>query len=304
MALTQRTLEVSVQLANDPKTNQPNSFAGTGANTVTLTGRRVSVRIQNSGTPALGHAQVDVFGMTEDMMNQLATLGLAFNIMPKNTLTITAGDDQGNKTAVFSGTIFSAFADYGGAPDVPFKFECLAGLWNAVQPTKPSSFPQATDVATVMQGFASQANLTFENNGVKVTLPPSYFSGNLRQQIVAARDAAGIEAEIIGTVLAIWPRGGSRDTPNPPLVARPPDGQMIGYPSFTNQGIIVRNVFDPRITFGSKIKVRSDVKVVNDVSIWAINKMDLALDANVPGGQWMQTIYAYNPGYAKPLPPP
>ena len=52
MSFVQRLIEVSVKLAGDPTTNQPATFAESGTDTVTLSGSRTSVRIQNSGAPA------------------------------------------------------------------------------------------------------------------------------------------------------------------------------------------------------------------------------------------------------------
>lgn len=301
MSFVQRRIDVSVKLATNSQTNQPTTFDESGTDTVKLSGARTLVRIQNSGAPAGGSAQVDIFGMTPSLMNQLATLGLVFNLVPRNTLTILAGDDEMGMTPVFSGTIVAGYGDYNSAPDVPFHFECNAGVADSTANAPPSSFPQATSVADIMSGFARQMGLSFENNNINITLPPSYFSGNVLTQMRACADHANINAEVIGTTLAIWAKGGTRSGGPIPLVS--PDTGMIGYPAYTQQGIIVKTLFNPQISFGGLIKVQSSLKPVNDVGQWGVYKLDLALDAMAPRGQWMMTCYCYNPKYPKPIPP-
>ncbi len=251
-------------------------------------------------------------------MNQLATLGLVFNIVPKNVLTLTAGDATTGMSTVYQGTIFAAYGDYSSQPDVPFIFECIASGAEAVGLTAPSSFPGTSDVATIMAGLARQMNLTFENNNVSVKLQNVYLAGSIKSQIDQLANMAGISCGIINQTLAIWPKGGNRTaTGNIPVISAPP-GTMIGYPAFTQQGIIVKTLFNPQITFGSLIKIESSLlagiaqaqqgKSTNSNSTfpsqWAINKIDHSLDSLVPKGDWMSTIYAYNPGYAKGIIPP
>jgi hypothetical protein len=169
----------------------------------------------------------------------------------------------------------------------------------------------------MMSGFARQMNLGFENNNITVNLTHAYFSGSARTQAQKCAEAAGIEWGIVnGNTLAIWPRGGNRNTPSIPEVS--PATGMISYPSFTQQGIIVKTVFNPLISFGSLITVKSTLlsgiasaqqqtsqsATQTFPTQWAVNKLDLDLDSLMPKGQWLSTIFAYNPGYAKAIIPP
>jgi Baseplate hub gp41 len=320
VGFVQRLIQVSVTLAQNTQTNQPTNFAESGTPQVNLTGSRVSVKIENSGAPVDGRATVKIWGMTPSLMNQLSTLGLVYNLVPKNTLTIQAGDAVSGMSTVFSGTIWQAYGDYSAQPDVPFIFECLAGAADATISVPASSFPGSTDVGNMMSGFARQMNLGFENNGVSVNLSNAYFSGSARVQADKCARAAGISWGIInGNTLAIWPKGGNRNTSNVPVISA--ETGMISYPAFTQQGIIVRTLFNPQIAFGGLVQVKSTLLSAiaaaqptqanatgNAPSTfptqWAINKLDLALDSLVPKGHWMSTVFAYNPNYARAIIPP
>lgn len=311
-AFKERQLRASIKLANDTQTNQPTSFSESGTDTVTLSGLRSSLRVQNSGSAAGSQAQFKIFGLTLSLMDQLSTLGMVFNIVPKNTITVEARSGDGPWAVVFSGTIFAAYGDFNAAPNVPFQIDALAGLGDLVAPAAPVSFSGSTDVATIMSGFARQMGIGFENNGVNVKLPATYFPGTVWEQMKACAEYAHVNADRVdsagGPVLAIWPIGGNRNTPTVPKIAPPPAGQepsaaghLIGYPSYTQQGIKVDFVFDPAISRGILVDVESDLKKATGQ--WAVTKLDLALDALTPKGEWMATAYCYNPKYPQPLPP-
>jgi len=336
MAFTQKLIDLTIQLAQAPGTNQAPTFSGTGGNQVTLSNSRVSVRIRNAGSGTQNQAQVRIYGLAPSLMNELATLGVAFNIVPKNTITIMAGDTYPLST-VFVGTIWAAYGNYDEAPDVPFTFECTAGVAQLTANAAPTSFTQATSAADVMQSIAQKMGLNFENNNVNAMLRSGggggpYFKGSLWQQARMCAEAGNFYWGVFnGVTLAIWPKGGFRSAPPTPVIAPPPLGEMIGYPAFTQSGLIVRSVFNPQIVFGGQIQVQSSLlsgiasaqqgiaaqqisnlkvggtfapyKFATD-GIWAVNKVDMDLDSQVPGGQWMTTAYAYNPNYQKTLPSP
>jgi hypothetical protein len=257
-------------------------------------------------------------------MYQLATLGIAYNIVAKNTVLVRAGDTITGLASVFSGTIFSAYGDFEAQPDVPFIIGAKAGLASLVAPVPASSFPGSTDVATIMSGFARQLGMGFENNGVNVQLPSPYFSGTLQDQIRKCAEHARIDTSLDtaqgnGT-LAIWPKGGSRTSiVNAPIIS--PSTGMIGYPAITQQGIIVKTLFSPLITRGGRVQVQSELlsgtltavaknnstfqppaMAQNGNSIWTVYKLDHALDSLVRNGQWMSTVYCYNANYPNPIP--
>jgi hypothetical protein len=302
----QRLIECTITLTPDQKTSQPNKFAGTGSDTITLSGFRTSVRIENSGGVNC-NATVAVYGLAPSLMNQLSTLGMIFDMVQKNNITISAGDAQSGLTPVFTGTIAAAFADYNGSPNVPMHFECRTGLMAGILPVPVSSFQASTDVATIMSGLAAQVPAGFENNGVTIQLPPSYFPGTIRDQIRAVAEHAHINAEILPgsggqQVLAIWPIGGARNSTGPvPLISK--ETGMILSPSFAPNGYaVVKNLFNPQIAFGGVVHITSTA-IPQANRDWVVNRMSLALDSLVPKGRWDQTLVCYPKGFPAPVPP-
>jgi len=304
-SFTQKLIEIDVALDPNPETNAAPFFTSevsgsSNSNSVTISGSRTSVRIQYSGAPVGSTAQVLVYGLTPSLMNQLSTLGLVFQLVPKNTITVRAGDAISGLATVFIGTIRGAVADFNRAPDVPFTFDCIAGWFNQVAPAKVTSYPGPVDVANTMQIFASQMGYGFENNGVAAKLPPSYFPGTVADQWKKLAEDANIRAEVVpgatgNQVLSIWPKGGSRTSlGNPPLLS--PTTGMIGYPSYSQVGLTVKTVFNPNIGFGGQIQIQSSLPKATGT--WVVLKMDHALDAQMPDGLWESTLSCFNPNYA------
>ena len=298
MALGPNLLSATIKLAAN-QTNQPQTFSGTNSDTVTLSGHRASLRVQNSGSLAGSTAQLAIWGMSQQLQDQLSTLGMVIKQISANSLTVGAGSDPNNLTTVFVGTIQQAYPDYTNMPDVPFRFECFAGAFELAAPSPVLSYTGATSVATVLSTIANQMGWGFENNGVDVILTNPYLSGSPLQQVQTIAEHAHINAQLINKVLAIWPKYGNRQGAAP-IVAPPPAGNMIGYPNYTQQGLEIRNVFDPRIIMGGQIQVQSSLQ--RATGTWDVLTLDLALDSLMPGGKWEQHIQAYNPKFPEVLP--
>jgi hypothetical protein len=340
-SFVQRLLNFSISLASNSQSNQPATFdTTTGSNTVLLSGFRASVRVDKSGA-ATSMAEIAIWGLPKDLMNQLATLGMAIQqLQQKNTITVYAGSSStfsagvpaiagqqqqqgsdlssligGGFTPVFSGIIVMALPDYNQAPDVPLRLVC-SGNASPVAPAKALSFPGSVDVATAMSGIAKQMGVGFENNGINITLPASYYPGTLQQQMEKMGRDAHINAQIVTgpnaatPVLAIWPIGGSRTTlaggsglstgASIPVVG--PTSGMIGYPSFAqNNYIVVKMVFNPRVALGGQIQLQSEIPQANN-KIVVIYNLALFLESLVPDGKWEATAQCWPLGISQPAP--
>jgi hypothetical protein len=302
---SQKLIQIKVQLVQVPETNQPGVFTETGTNTVTLEGSRMSVQINNSGSLNSTEMTAKVYGLTPSLMNQLSTLGQSFNLLPRNKIVISAGDTINGLSTIFTGIISSAYGDFNSAPDVPFYFTGNAGQGDSTISTIPTSFSGPTDVATMMAGFANRMNVGFENNGVSVQLNNPYYDGNIWQQVQKCKRDAHINADRFtvggasGEVLAIWPVGGNRNTPDVQLISK--DTGMIGYPSYTNQGIKVDAVFNPKLARGQLIQVQSSL--FRATGMWTVTKLDHFLETLLPKGQWKSSMLCYNPKHPLVIPP-
>lgn len=298
MSFTQKKIEVTFTLAAvtdaaGNMTSQP-VFAGSNANQVTLKGLRVSAEIHKAGGASQGEAQLRIYGMSLQLMNQLSTLGRTPVILGKNEISISAGDDSAPLALVFKGTITQAYTDLGGAPESMFQVSAYSMAYQAVQSIPPTSFRGGVDVAVIMQNLATQMGLSFENNGASVMLSNPYFEGSAKSQAEAAVAAAGIEWNAGDNgVLAIWPKTGYRNLPPPTISA---STGMVGYPYPSGQGLLgLKTRFNPNINFGARVEVDSIIKPA--CGAWTVCSLLHDIESETPDGQWFTSIMGTPPGY-------
>lgn len=271
------------------------NFGETGKNTVTLRGLRVSANIVQAGDLSMGSLQLRIYGMTLSKMNQLSTLGLRITEVRKNSVLIRAGDDKSGLASVFEGTIHEAWADFQGAPRVVFNLQAAAGLAAAIKPVAPRSYRGAADVVTIMKDLAGMLDYTLENGGVTGVLDNPYFPGTVRDQIAACAEHAHIDfiLEDETQTLAIWPKNGSRGGLIP-LIS--PMTGMVGYPTFTSQGISFTTRYNNGLKFGSLLKLESSIKPA--CGMWKIQTLAHNLESETPNGAWFTSVEANRPEYA------
>lgn len=280
-------------------TNQPGTFAGTGADQITIRGRRTSCRVQFAGGASGSMASVTVWGLDPSTMNQLSTLGMAVTEIEGNALTISASEEGGQPSTVFTGTIFEAIPEYSDQPSTPMRFICKPGALAGMLAFPATSYSGKVKVSDVLSTLAASQQWGFENSGVDTVISNPYLTGSPLNQIKQIARDTNIQAVLINNILCIWPSYGSRRTQgNTPLISA--ETGMIGYPSYTKQGLLVRSIFRPEIGLGAPVRVVSDIltsqnlaRVNNATGLWTINRIDLSLDSETPNGLWEQQIYCY-----------
>jgi hypothetical protein len=283
---TRKVLELTITLGSG-------TFGEDVGDTVVLSGFRMTADIVAPGGGAMGQCQMRVFGLRNDLMNKLTTIGpVNTAIRAKNAITLTAGEEGGAMNTAFQGTILDAWADYNAAPDVAFNIIAYAGLSAAVKPVSPTSYKGSTDVAaTISQIAVEEMGLAFENNGVDVKIASPYLSGTALTKVRDLAQAADILWSIDRGTLAIWPRNGSRGGVVPVIS---PDTGMVGYPSLSSKGLTVRMLFNPNVKLGGDVEIQSAVTMA--CGGWRVFNFSHNLSCEMPNGPWFTTLEAYNAG--------
>lgn len=283
MTFTQKELMFKFTLAS----GNFQASGSSGGNSLTLSNLRAEVRILKAGGVGLGSMQAAIYGMTLSHMNQL-TQRQSVTTTTKNTVVVRAGDIGGSLTEVFQGTIYHAWMDTQAMPDVAFRVEAQAGLYEAQKPIEPTSVSGTADVAKTMQQITKAIGLQFEDNNVRVKIANPYLPGTGVTQIKTLAKMAGIEHIIDLGKLAIWNPGQARSGST--LIS--PDTGMVGYPCMTYSGVEVKTLFQPTIKYGAKIQIRSSVTPASGEFI--IYALDYDLASQMPNGPWFCLISAYD----------
>jgi len=257
---------------------------------VTLSGYRVQAAIQQFVGETQGQLQLRIFGLTLDMINQLTTIGPIMTERRNNSILVTAGDLGGAMSVAYQGQISAAWADFNGMPEVPLNIVALGAAIHAVRPVNALSFRGAVDVAQIMAGLAQTMGISFENHGVQIKLNSPYFPGTAYDQVCACARQAGINFTIDRGVLAIWPSNGVRGST--PVKLSSATG-MVGYPSFSGDGVLVTHEYLPNVDLGNQIDIDSTLQVAS--GSWNTMRVVHELHAKTPGGSWFTQLTCIRP---------
>lgn len=292
MSFVERQLAYSFQLG-------AGDFGDGSSDTVELIGLRSSFNVTHAGGNSLAQASMQVWGVPRGIANQVTVLNVtAFPERRNNRVTVKAGDAVGGMAVVFTGTIVECWVEATDPPEVALVVSAASGLFEAAQPAAPTSYAGSVDVATIISGIAVQMGYSFQNCGVTAKLDSPYYPGTLKSQLNAAAEAAHINRTIddVERKVVIWPKGNSITSPSL-LISK--DTGLVGYPSFTEQGIQFRTIFNPGLSYGQAIEMQSELDPANGA--WVVGNVSHNLDSLVPGGQWFTEVECGLLGHPIPI---
>lgn len=283
--ITEKQLELTITLGSG-------EFGEDLGDSVKLSGFRMTADLSLPGGDSMGRCQLRVYGLREDVMNQLTTIGAVNTaIKAKNIVTLSAGDTDNGMAEVFIGTILDAWADYSGAPDVGFNIVAFSGAIAAVKPAAATSYKGATDVGQIMSDLAAEMELEFVNNGVDAKLFNPYLPGTSLSKVRTVAQAANINWAIDRNRLFIWPLTGVRQG-GAPLISS--ETGMVGYPALSSKGMTVKMIFNPAVVIGGDVEVQSSIPMA--CGMWRVFSLTHNLSSQMVGGPWFTISDVYNVG--------
>lgn len=272
---TRKALRLTVSLGEG-------TFGDTLSDTVELEGFRMLASLEQTGGESMGMCNVKVFGMRPELINQLTSIGTINKaVRLKNSIFLDADNGVDGWQNVFQGTIFDAYADYNQAPDVGFNVIAYSGLSAALKPVQPTSYKGSVGVAQVMQDFADEAGLLFEDFGVDVQLASPYFQGTSLAKIRKCARDAGIFHVIDRGTLVIAPITTARGSEVPEVSK---ETGMIGYPTLSSKGMSIASIYNPTIELGNNINVTSAISMA--CGKWNVTQLSHSLSSEMPDGPW------------------
>jgi hypothetical protein len=205
-----------------------------------------------------------------------------------NLIAIRAGEKGGMLPLVFQGEITGAFADFNACPDVSMRFEADSGGYAQQIALPPLTVSGEVPAERLFSRFSAEAGYTFVNEGVTASVSDAWFPGSPVARAEKLAHDTGCELIIDDGAIIALPAGKARSG-NAVLLTR--DTGLIGYPTFNQDGISCRCLFNPDLSYGGLIKVESIVPRASGV--WRITKLTHSIAASVPGGgDWESQVEA------------
>lgn len=275
--LVQRNIDVTVKLG-------AGEFGAKLGDTMTLSGYRVQTQIEFQGAGMMGTANVRVYGLPVETLNRLTMIGpVATLALQESSIEIVAHDTNGAHMP-YQGSLYQSWADMRDAPNAALQVTALRGMIANLKPVNASSYVGSVQVADIMADFAKEAGWAFENNGVNVTLSNPYFPGTTLAKIRRCSRAAGVNFAVLnGLTLAIWPGYGSRTSK--PIITVSPQNGLVGYPSFNQNMVHARCLFNPAIEIGARVKIEGSIMTPANRT-WTVGLATHTLESQTPNGAW------------------
>lgn len=278
-----KTVRITIQL-------RKGEFDG-GGNTVIIEGLPVSVTVTKQGGEAKNKASVTVDNLKLETATQLTTLAFKRLETYNNVIQIDAGSQGAELSTIFIGEITSAVPVMGDNK-LSLKIEALAGYYPALIPSTPTSVQENTTVEKLMKQFADEAGYSFENKGITASIANSVFVGSPVEKAKTLARQADVDLLIDDNKFTIQPFEAPKEG-QIPLLSK--GTGLIGYPSFSNEGINCKSVFNDKLKVGSYFKLESVLPHASGE--WQITKVEHRLEAYTPNsGTWESDVTGVLPG--------
>ena len=283
-SFTLKTIQVAITLGK--------GMFSEGGNTKTIEGLACDVSVTKPGLPEKNSASVKIWGLKYEDMAQLNMLAFKPLESQHNLISIKAGEQGQNLSLVFAGEITSAFADFNAAPDVCMEFESDSGSYPHQIATPTTTVNGEAQADKLFTQFAAEAGYTYKNEGVTASVQNAWFPGSPIDKMGKLARDIGCELLIDDGAVVVMPAGQAR-AGNAALLSK--DTGLIGYPTFNQDGIVCKCIYNPGLQYGGLIKVES--RVPRAAGVWKITKLSHSLSAyNPQGGPWESEVEAAHAG--------
>ena len=264
-----------------------NGVFASGGNAKIIEGLACDVSVDKPTLPEKNSAKVNIWGLSYHDMAQLTMLGFKPLESRHNLISIKAGERGKALSLVFHGEITSAYAAFNAAPDPCMRFSSESGVYPEQIASPTVTFKGDTPAEALFERFAREAGYTFKNEGLSAWVSNVWFSGSPVEKMEKLAHDIGCRLFIDDGMVIVLPEGKPRQGG---VVLLSEKTGLIGYPTFGENGISCKSLFNPSLKHGGLIKVESIVPRASGV--WCISKLCHDLSAYKSGGMWQSLIDA------------
>lgn len=254
-----------------------------------LTGYRCGAFLQNvgAGLNSAAQAQLRIFGMSLDEMNEFSSTGQNPTAYQQFMVTISAGNVGAGEpmTQVFEGTIIRSFIDFASVPDVSFVVSGVTAYFEKTQGAASNSYPGSHNAEDIIQSLAAQINFEFRNfMGAHAVLQNQQVYGSVVNQIQQVAQAASFPITFENGAVYLWPNEKYRDSV---IIDVNAQNGLVGYPSYWQAGFEIKTEFNASLLIGRRVNLKSIIPKSNGV--WPIQMVSHDLSTLTFDGPWFST---------------
>lgn len=265
--------------------NETSTFDDAGNKQISISEAKATVSLQSSGNLFGTQVNVSIFGLGLEMLAALSSK--AMGLFGTDTERISMKIFVEN-TAIFSGYMTSSIANMNTAPNTALMITATANADLQNKTASPFSFNGSTPVTSVINAICKAAGYTPYIVGLegKVISNPHY-EGSVFDQLRAVCDDLNISMSVAPPSISFWPQESTKDDVKP-LIS--PEYGLIGYPVFSNGGVMFQTQFSTLLTTGRDIELQTTLPHASGV--YKLTSVTHELSSWMEDGPWHSVCIA------------
>ena len=266
--------------------NETSSFDDSGNNTITIDEVKSTVSFQSAGNLFGTQVSVSLFGLSIELLAALSSkaMGLFGTDTERISMKIFVGE-----TSVFAGYMTSSIANMNSIPNTSLMITATANADLQNKPASPFSFNGATPVPDIINAICNAAGYKAYItglNGLVVTNP--HYEGDIFSQLTALCSDVNVAMSVTPPSISFWPQDGAKDDVMPFIS---PEHGLIGYPVFSNGGLMFQTQFSTLLTIGRNVQIETSLPHASGV--YKLTSVTHELSSRMPDGPWHSICIAY-----------
>lgn len=238
-----------------------------------------TVSCQSSGNLFGTQVSVSIYGLGIELLAALSSkaMGLYGPDTDRVSLNIYVED-----ITIFAGFLTSSIANMNSLPNSSLMITATANADLQNKTASPFSFNGATPLTSVLTAICKNAGYSPLITGLEgKTLTNPHYSGSVFDQLEQICYDMKVSMSVMSPQISFWDTEKERDTVVP-LVS--PDYGLIGYPIFSNGGVMFQTQFSTLLTTGRKIKLSTSLP--NASGNYTLTNVTHELSSWVEDGPW------------------
>lgn len=266
--------------------SDPIPFDSSGNNTISISDARATVTCQSSGNLFGTQANVSLYGLGLDLISALSSKAMGLFGADNNRISIKifVGD-----TAIFVGYMTSSIANMNAVPNAPLMITATASAELQNKPSSPFSFNGATPVPDIINAICSAAGYKAYITGLDgLVITNPHYEGDIFSQLTSLCNDINASMSVTPPSISFWAQDGARDEIIP-FISK--DYGLIGYPIFSNGGLMFQTQFSTLLTTGRNVQIETSLPHASGV--YKLTSVTHELSSWMPDGPWHSICIAY-----------
>lgn len=259
-----------------------------GNDKITISNVRATVSCQSSGNLFGTQVNVSIYGLSLEYISALSSkaMGLYGGNTESVSMDIFVGD-----TKIFSGYMTSSIANMNMVPNAALMITATASADLQNKAVPPVSFNGSISAANLIGAICKPARYSPMITGLDnliVTNP--HYAGSVFGQLERFCADYEISMSVMPPTISFWPEKSKRDDVIP-LIS--PEYGLIGYPIFSNGGVMFQTQFSTLLTTGRNVNLKTSLPHASGE--YKLTTVTHELSSWMPDGPWHSICIANRP---------